>query len=207
MPSITKPDDIPIKKKQTVKTKEIITTIPKTLALPSPSTPTRYGPPPSSHLNGVLNNYRHLFKTPVTLAIGRTNQPFHLHLEALCSISPFFSAAFNPSYCFRESVTSTLSLPECNATDFEYFAQWLYARTLTHESLDGPHPAYFKLIKLWKLAGFLGITALKNSIVDEIGWRADETNSVPTPDDTRSLWGGEEDMGGLKELVVDLFVW
>ena len=43
--------------------------------------------------------------------------------------------------------------------------------------------------------------------MDEIGWRADETNSVPTPDDTRSLWGVEEDMGGLKELVVDLFVW
>ena len=48
---------------------------------------------------------------------------------------------------------------------------------------------------------------MKNSIVDEIGWRADETNSVPTPDDTRSLSGVEEDMGGLKELVVDLFVW
>ena len=43
--------------------------------------------------------------------------------------------------------------------------------------------------------------------MDEIGWRADETNSVPTPDDTRSLWECEEDMGGLKELVVDLFVW
>ncbi len=43
--------------------------------------------------------------------------------------------------------------------------------------------------------------------MDEIGWRADETNSVPTPDDTRSLWESEEDMGGLKELVLDLFVW
>lgn len=51
------------------------------------------------------------------------------------------------------------------------------------------------------------MTAMKNCIVDEIGWRADETNSVPTPDDTRSLWGGEEEMGELKELVVDLFVW
>lgn len=162
---------------------------------------------PSSHLNGLLNKYRHLFKTPVTLAIGGSNHLFHLHLEALCSISPFFSAAFNPAYSFRESITSTLSLPECNPTDFEYFAQWLYTRTLTHESLDGPHPAYFKLIKLWKLANFLGITALKNSIVDEIGWRADETNSVPTPDDTGSLWGCEEEMGGLKQLVVDLFVW
>ncbi|CAF9916653.1 hypothetical protein IMSHALPRED_003257 [Imshaugia aleurites] len=206
MPGITTLDDVPAKKKHITKTKEITTTVPKTIVLPNPSTPTRYGSiVPTSR--GALKPYRHLFKTPVTLAIGRTNAPFHLHLEALCSVSPFFSAAFNPTYSFRESVTCTLSLPECNPTDFEYFAQWLYTRTLTHESLDGPHPAYFKLIKLWKLASFLGITALKNSIVDEIGWRADETNSVPTPDDTRSLWGGDEDMFRLKELVVDLFVW
>ncbi|KAM0803598.1 hypothetical protein BDR22DRAFT_886432 [Usnea florida] len=190
MPGIITLDEVPAKKKTTPKTKEPATAIPKTIILPTPFTPTR-----------------HLFKTPVTLAIGRNNQPFHLHLEALCSISPFFTAAFNPAYAFRESATAALALPECHPTDFEYFAQWLYARTLTHESLDGPHPAYFKLIKLWKLAEFLGVTAMKNGIVDEIGWRADETNSVPTPDDTRSLWGGEEEMGGLKELVVDLFVW
>ena len=43
--------------------------------------------------------------------------------------------------------------------------------------------------------------------MDEMGWRADDTNSVPTPDYTRSLWGGEKDMGGLKDLLVDWFVW
>ena len=48
MPGITKLDEIPIKKKQAVKTKELITTIPKTLALPTPSTPTRYEPLPAA---------------------------------------------------------------------------------------------------------------------------------------------------------------
>ena len=53
------------------------------------------------------------------------------------------------------------------------------------------------------------MTALRNGIVDEIGWRADETNSVPTPDDTRNIFGegvGEE-IGKLRELMLDLFVW
>lgn len=50
---------------------------------------------------------------------------------------------------------------------------------------------------------------LKNAIADEMARRADATNSVPTPDDTRNVFGegvGEE-MGVLRELILDLFVW
>ena len=50
---------------------------------------------------------------------------------------------------------------------------------------------------------------LKNAIVDEMARRADATNSVPTPDDTRNIFGegvGEE-IGKLRELMLDLFVW
>ena len=50
---------------------------------------------------------------------------------------------------------------------------------------------------------------LKNAIVDEMARRADATNSVPTPDDTRNVFGegvGEE-IGKLRELMLDLFVW
>lgn len=42
MPIITALDEIPTKKKHITKTKEIATTIPKTIILPTPSTPTRY---------------------------------------------------------------------------------------------------------------------------------------------------------------------
>ena len=80
---------------------------------------------------------------------------------------------------------------------------------LTHEALAGPHAAFFKLIRLWKLADCLGISALKNSIVDEMARVADETNSVLTPDDTRAVFGEEvgEEVVGLSDVVLDLFVW
>ena len=59
------------------------------------------------------------------------------------------------------------------------------------------------------MADWLQVEGLKNAIVDEMARRADATNSVPTPDDTRNGFGegvGEE-MGVLRELVLDLFVW
>lgn len=50
---------------------------------------------------------------------------------------------------------------------------------------------------------------LKNAILDEMARRADATNSVPTPDDTKNIFGEGvgEDIGKLRELMLDLFVW
>ena len=50
---------------------------------------------------------------------------------------------------------------------------------------------------------------LKNAIIDEMARRADATNSVPTPDDTRNVFGEgvAEEIGKLRELMLDLFVW
>ena len=76
---------------------------------------------------------RHLFKTPITITVGPHFHPFAVHLEALLACSPFFAAAFNPHYAFREALTSTLHLAEVNVADFEYFIQWLYRRSLDHE--------------------------------------------------------------------------
>ena len=44
--------------------------------------------------------------------------------------------------------------------DFEYFVQWMYTRTLTHENLDGPHPAYFRLVRLWKVGDWLQVSEI-----------------------------------------------
>lgn len=149
---------------------------------------------------------RHLFRTPVTVSAGPEKHPFPVHLEILLTASPFFAAAYNPSYTFSDSPKSptsntsspdsspnynNLSLPSVSHLDFEYFIQWLYTRTLDHEDLTGPHPAYFKLIRLYGLADQLQVTALKNRIVDELSSVADKTNSCPTPDDTRVVWDDE----------------
>ncbi|MCJ1273229.1 hypothetical protein MMC21_001019 [Puttea exsequens] len=190
MPDTTPMDIIPNKKKHNVKPTDVA--ISKTLVFPTPATPTR-----------------HLFRTSVTLHVGPNAHSFPLHLEALLACSPFFTASFNPTYGFREALTSSLSLPTHNVQDFEYLVQWVYTRTLTHESLDGPHPAYFRLVRLWKVADALHVPALKNSIIDELSSRADATNSVPTPDDTRAIFGPDvgEHMTKLRDLVLDLFMW
>ncbi|KAL8766414.1 MAG: hypothetical protein Q9209_006790 [Squamulea sp. 1 TL-2023] len=154
---------------------------------------------------------RSLFKTILTITVGEEKRPFLVHREVLCSVSPFFAAALNPSYDFRESRSSTLHLPSARPVDFEYLVQWIYTRTLTHEEVAAPHPAYFRLIRLWILADELQVEGCKNAIVDFIAKTADESNSVPTPDDTVTVFGGGEggvrEGAGLRGLVVDLFAW
>ncbi|KAG8532768.1 uncharacterized protein KY384_002646 [Bacidia gigantensis] len=162
-----------------------------TVNFPTPATPIRY-----------------LFRTPITITAGSEGHAFPIHLEILLTASPFFAAAYNPTYAFRDSPTpltnrssisigknktdfNKLSLPTILPQDFEYFIQWLYTRTLDHEDLTGPHPAYFKLIRLYSLADQLQVTALKNRIIDELATVADRTNSCPTPDDTRVVWDDE----------------
>ncbi len=59
------------------------------------------------------------------------------------------------------------------------------------------------------MADWLQVQGLKNAIVDEMARKADATNSVPTPDDTRNVFGEgvEEEIGKLRELMLDLFLW
>ena len=155
---------------------------------------------------------RNLFSTISTIHVGPSPNPltFLVHREALCSASRFFAAALNPSYApsFLEASSGVICLPDCRPQDFQYLVQWLYTGgDLTHEEICGPHPAYFRLIKLYALADRLDFMGLRNDILDKIAEVADETNSVPTPDDTRTIDAELPPESRLKKLVVDLFVW
>lgn len=186
-------------------------------SLRHPHSSTRNGTPPP-----VENSYpcsfarspkaptRSLFKTIMTITAGPHAVPFLVHRERFCAASPFFAAALNPAYAFREADSSTVHLPAARPCDLEYLVQWVYTGTLDHEELDCDHPAYFRLIRLWLLADELQVVAgCKNGIVDMMARVADRTNSVPTPDDTRTVFGedGVREGSGLRKLVVDLFAW
>ncbi|KAL8736777.1 MAG: hypothetical protein Q9166_000143 [cf. Caloplaca sp. 2 TL-2023] len=164
---------------------------------------------PCSFPRGSTPPARSLFKTILTVTVGEEKKPFLVHRELFCANSAFFAAALNPSYNFRESNASALHLPSARPCDFEYLVQWIYTRTLTHEEVAGPHPAYFRLLRLWILADELQVDGCKNAIVDFMAKTADESNSVPTPDDTRTIFGenGVREGSGLRALVVDLFAW
>ncbi|KAL8723489.1 MAG: hypothetical protein Q9225_000222 [Loekoesia sp. 1 TL-2023] len=165
---------------------------------------------PCSYSRGCTPPTRSLFKTIITVTVGPTSEPFLVHRERFCAASPFFAAALNPSYNFKESKSDTLALPWARPIDFEYLVQWIYTRTLDHEELNEcQHPAYFRLIRLWLLADELQVEGCKNAIVDMMARVADKSNSVPTPDDTRTVFGedGVREGSGLRGLVVDLFAW
>ena len=171
----------------------------------------KHPPPKSSPLSSAYflpsSPTRNLFKTIVTITVSPKRQPFYVHLESLCAVSPFFAAAFNKNYNFAESRSATLNLPEARAEDFEYFVQWLYTQTLNHEELVGLHPAYFRLLRLYIMADAMGVTKLKNDVVDAIAALADSSNSVPTAEDTRMVYGEMSDTSLIRKLVLDLFLW
>ncbi|KAL8998351.1 MAG: hypothetical protein Q9169_002564 [Polycauliona sp. 2 TL-2023] len=164
---------------------------------------------PHSLPHGSPPPARSLFQTILTVTVGEEKRPFLVHREVLCAVSPYFAAALNPTYDFCESRSSTMNLSFARPVDFEYLVQWIYTRTLTHEEISTAHPAYFRLIRLWILADELQVGGCKNDIIDFMAKTADATNSVPTPDDTVTIFGenGVREGCGLRSLVVDLFAW
>ncbi|KAL8840728.1 MAG: hypothetical protein Q9170_001166, partial [Blastenia crenularia] len=145
---------------------------------------------PCSYSRGSPPPARLHFQTVITVTVGPDKIPFLVHRERFCAASPFFAAALNPNYNFKESGLRTVSLPFARPIDFEYLVQWIYTHNLDHEELDiVSHPAYFRLIRLWLLADELQVEGCLNAIVDKMARVADRSNSVPTPDDTRTVFG------------------
>ncbi|MCJ1351337.1 MAG: hypothetical protein MMC33_001321 [Icmadophila ericetorum] len=161
---------------------------------------------------------RTLYKTTTTILVGPDNCPitYQVHTPILIKHSTFFAAALRSDSPFVESVSAsnTVRLPDCIPKTFEYFVQWLYTKSLAHEGLDGKSPPeFFQLVKLWKLAGYLQAEECRNAVLDKVARVAEAKNSVPCPDDISALWdedgagAGDTGNGGLRDLVLDLFVW
>ncbi|KAI9877431.1 MAG: hypothetical protein M1830_003916 [Pleopsidium flavum] len=146
-----------------------------------------------------------MFKTIITIEVGPEKRAFPIHKELLCSQSDFFSAAFNPTHAFQESLKGTLHLPEDRPDTFEYLVQYLYTKSLAHEDVDAQIPAYHTLLRLYALADKLSIPALKNAIVDRMAAIADEKNVVPAPNDTHILYDEIRESAPVRKLVLDLF--
>ncbi|KAF2234762.1 hypothetical protein EV356DRAFT_426491, partial [Viridothelium virens] len=144
------------------------------------------------------------YKSFATIIVGSSRTEFFLHKDLLTSCSPFFAAALSGP--FVESHTQTVTLPEEPLSSFEYFAQWLYTRSLAHDTTNARgQPTYFVLLDLYALADRLCVEALRNDVCDRIGHLAETTNSVPTPSDTWILCERIRDGAPVRRLVADLF--
>lgn len=172
-----------------------------------------------------LSCSRHLFQTIIQIRAGarRPQDTIYIHKELLESVSPVFSAFFDHSdFACRhprpiDVTTSSLlspgnpirsiSLPPpYTLADVSYLAQYLYTRTLSHELLMGPHPAYFLLLRLYVLASAFGISSCRNAVVDMVARVSERSNSVMMPGDTVMVYKYTSQGDKLRVLLVDLFV-
>ncbi|KAI9680237.1 MAG: hypothetical protein M1822_007236 [Bathelium mastoideum] len=143
-------------------------------------------------------------KSMATIIVGPTRTEFLLHTDLLTACSPFFAAALSGS--FAEAESQTVALPEEAVPSFEYFAQWLYTRSLAHDTTNARgQPTYFVLLELYALADRLAVEGLRNAAVDRVAELAEQTNSVPTPSDTHILYDRIRDGAPMRRLVTDLF--
>ena len=166
-------------------------------------------PPPKCQqlLTPPATPTRTLYTELATIQVGENKTEFHVHRNIFTAASPFFRAAWSRENGFAESTTGVIHLPEVRLDDFQFFEQWIYSKSMAHEELEATHPAFFKLMKLYALADRLDVEGLRNAIVDETARLSDKYNSVPTPNDTQTMDAELQDKCGLRDLVVDLFVW
>lgn len=118
--------------------------------------------------------------------------------------------------------TTTLIPPSPLPLPMHYAQQHPYAHpaawTYTHPSLrvtndDGDlrnhanSPKYFLLIDLYGLSDRLLTTPLSNHVLSTIARLSEDSNSVPTPSDTRILYTQIRETSPLRALILDLFAY
>lgn len=105
----------------------------------------------------------------IKFEVGVTQTTFFVHLNLLCSASPYFKAAFTNG--FLEAQQKSMKIPEDDPDTFEILVRWVYTK-----KLDLPNPGtdeahderYLQLCKLYVLTDKYRMMGMKNYIIDRI---------------------------------------
>ena len=110
----------------------------------------------------------------VTIFVGKTKQPFHVHLDLLCDASSFFKAAF--AEISAEASGVEMLIPDGFESTFKLFVDWLYGdRQTIYQTIspakedDDNHERLFPALFLFGLADKYNVYGLK-TIVIEVLW-------------------------------------
>ena len=105
-----------------------------------------------------------------TIFVGKTKQPFYVHLDLLCHDSYFFDAVFAGNS--KEAFEKTIQLPDDRESTFKLFVAWLYGdrqTILPVEEDDDKHEKLFPVVCLFMLADKYKVYGLKIKMI-EILW-------------------------------------
>ena len=153
----------------------------------------------------------------VTLLVGNKKTPFHVHMDMLCSVSPFFKSAFMGIGSFKEKSERLMTLPEDRTSTIDRMIHWLYSKHIPYdqESMVPDEPdykgdndeGYRQLTSLYITADKYGILALKNDIINTLQNLRLRNAFLPPAKMIRYVYRHTLAGSGLRRLIVDWHVW
>ena len=103
----------------------------------------------------------------IKFEVGITQTTFLVHLDLLCSASPYFKAALTKG--FLETHKKSMEIPEDDPDQFELLVQWLYTKKLDlpNPDTDEAHEErYLQLCNLYVLTDKYRMMGMNNYIID-----------------------------------------
>lgn len=145
----------------------------------------------------------------VNLLVGDTETSFHVHKTLLCDASTFFKATFSSQ--FKEATKNSMKLPEDDLDTFKRFLSWLYTKKYALSACGASvltEERYLQLAKLHVLADKLGVSTLKNGIIDRL-FEMKKLPSTRSPQQSTITYVYANSARGsaFRKLLVDWYTW
>ncbi|ESZ89625.1 hypothetical protein SBOR_9992 [Sclerotinia borealis F-4128] len=138
----------------------------------------------------------------VTVQVGEEKRKFVLHKQLICDSVQDFRGAFSAGG-FKESVESSIDMPEDEPEVFEHFVHWLYRGTILKATKDED---FERLLDLYIFAEKLCINEFANKTIDAI----QDMDLRPNPDITlervRKMWRNTSTYSPLRTWFIDALV-
>jgi hypothetical protein len=136
-----------------------------------------------------------------------------VHKDLICSISPYFKAAFTSG--FQECESGAMKLETVEVETFDLFYNWLYGRSLLDDGCDEfePRPTEQILLQLYVFAGMAQIPLLKNvtlrAFYETVKLEANPStgNIILAPATLAYVWENTTESSPLRRMVLDLCAW
>lgn len=110
----------------------------------------------------LIRWYSRLGREIVHIKVGKSLQDYGVHKNLICSVSPYFKAAFTSG--FQECESGVLKLVTVEVEIFDLFYNWLYNQSLWGaEDEEYVNPDERILLRLYVFGDMVQCPALKNA--------------------------------------------
>ncbi|KGO68807.1 Uncharacterized protein PITC_076890 [Penicillium italicum] len=154
----------------------------------------------------------------LTIIVGDSKEPLHVHKSIICNSSPFFKNAMSGSW--KESKEHTLELPEDDPKIFAWYSHWLYfakiptiVEAVAPEDREANHSKeYHDLVEAYVLGDKLLDTKFQNSVIDAIVEKCSTPDAqdgfqyYPNVDAINRAYNSTTKSATIRNLFVDVYV-